>query len=101
MRGHARGSRVSKGERRMKPLIAGLSLLLAAGTMSVSSTEAAPREQPLLFVSSFAGGAEGGIQALRLDLATGRLTPLHRTPGIENAFFLALSPDGRFLYSIQ
>ena len=31
----------------------------------------------------------------------GTLTPAHRTSGVEHPFFLALSPDRRFLYSIQ
>jgi len=56
---------------------------------------------PLVFITSFAPGNDGAITAFRLDLTTGALTPSHRTGGIEHPFFLALSPDRRFLYSIH
>src|SRR5262249_55494997 len=36
-----------------------------------------------------------------LDLKTGALKEVHRTAGVENPFFLALSPDRKFLYSIH
>lgn len=85
----------------MKHRLASLALLLLVGAMSDTTVQATGAEKPLVFVSSFAAGAEGGIQAFRLDPAAGSLTPVHRTPGIEHPFFLALSPDHRFLYSIQ
>lgn len=56
---------------------------------------------PVVFVTSFAPGEKGGIHAYTLDSAVGKLTPLRRTGGVENPFFLALSPDRRFLYSIH
>lgn len=56
---------------------------------------------PVLFVSSFAGGDKGGIQAYSVDLATGSLKALERTSGVENPFFLALSPGKKHLYSIH
>ncbi|MGE0412336.1 MAG: lactonase family protein [Verrucomicrobiales bacterium] len=56
---------------------------------------------PLVFVSSFAPGEKGGIQAYHLDLPSGKLTPAEHTGEVENPFFLALSPDHRFLYAIQ
>jgi 6-phosphogluconolactonase len=61
----------------------------------------ADERDPLVFVSSFAAGDKGGIQAYRLDLKAGTLKALARTTGVENPFFLALSPNGRFLYSIH
>jgi 6-phosphogluconolactonase len=57
--------------------------------------------EPLVFVSAFAAGAEGAIQAFRLDLKTGQLRAVARTTGIEHPFFLALSRDGKFMYSIH
>ncbi len=65
----------------------------------IRSVEAA--QAPLVFVSSFAAGKAGAIQAYRVDPTTGALTPTHRTTGVENPFFLALTPDSRFLYSIH
>jgi 6-phosphogluconolactonase len=72
-----------------------LSLLFTAGGQSMSLAN-----EPLLMVSSFAPGAQGGIEAIRLNLATGTLTSVHRTAGVENPFYLAITPDRKFLYSI-
>ncbi len=36
-----------------------------------------------------------------MDLKTGVLKPVQRTTGVEHPFFLAVSPDHRFLYSIH
>jgi 6-phosphogluconolactonase len=58
-------------------------------------------DDPLVFISSFAAGDNGAVHAYRLDLAGGGLTLVERTGGVENPFFLALSPNGRFLYSIH
>ena len=56
---------------------------------------------PLVFVSAFAAGDDGAIHAYRLNLKTGELKLLHRTTDVEHPFFTALSPDGKFLYSIH
>lgn len=60
-----------------------------------------PAADPIVFVSEFAASDKGGIQAYTFDTTNGRLKPLHRTAGLEHPFFLALSPDKRFLYSIH
>jgi 6-phosphogluconolactonase len=56
---------------------------------------------PTVFVSAFAGGEDGAIHTFQLDSETGQLKPLHQTTDVENPFFLALSPDRKFLYSIH
>jgi 6-phosphogluconolactonase len=56
---------------------------------------------PLVFVSSFASGEKGAIHALRLSLATGQLTPVTKTGQVENPFFIAISPNQEYLYSIH
>jgi 6-phosphogluconolactonase len=58
-------------------------------------------QERLVFVSSFAPGEKGAIQAYRLDAKSGALKPAQRTSGIENPFYLALSPDEKRLYSIH
>jgi len=67
----------------------------------LAGSSLADAADPVVFVSSFAPGEKGGIQAYQLDLATGSLKPLQRTAGAENPFFLALSPNGKSLYSIH
>jgi len=58
-------------------------------------------DDPLIFVSAFAAGDEGAIHAFRFDSKAGTLTPQHQTTDVEHPFFLVISPDGRFLYSID
>ncbi|PYV07358.1 MAG: 6-phosphogluconolactonase [Acidobacteria bacterium] len=85
----------------MKHPLVGLLLPLMVGMMSDSTAQTSSTDRLLVFISSFAGANDGAIQAFHLDRAAGTLTPARRTTGIEHPFFLALSPDRRFLYSIQ
>src|SRR4029077_12115651 len=39
--------------------------------------------------------------AYEFNTKEGKLKPLQRTAGVENPFFLALAPNGKFLYSIH
>ncbi len=55
----------------------------------------------LVFISAFAPGEEGAIYAYQLDPDIGQLKLLQRTPGVEHPFFMAVSPDNKFLYSIH
>jgi 6-phosphogluconolactonase len=73
--------------------------LRAITALALFSTPLSAAEPLLVFASSFAGGEKGGIQAYTFD--SGKLTSIHRTAGVENPFFLALSPDQKFLYSIH
>lgn len=75
-------------------------LLLLTG-MILMTVKPLHAGDPLLFASSFKPGDAGAIQAYRLHLQTGTLHPLQRTTGVENPFFLALSPDRTILYSIH
>lgn len=74
-------------------------LIVTLALFSSSHGDAAG--DPLIFVSSFAGGENGAISAFRLSLDDASLTPLERTTGIENPFFIAVSPDHRFLYAVH
>lgn len=67
----------------------------------LGATGAAQAADPLVFISAFAGGTNGGIHAFTLNPDTGHLTPVERTGGVENPFFLAVSRDRKHLYSIH
>jgi 6-phosphogluconolactonase len=54
----------------------------------------------LVFVSRFAEGRQGGVQAFQLDSITGTLTPLRQT-GEGRIFYLALAKNGRRLYGLR
>jgi 6-phosphogluconolactonase len=75
--------------------IRNLLLLITAVPVLLNASE------PIIFVSAFKSGEDGAIHAYRFDTDKGRLTPLHRTTNVENPFFLTISPDNRFLYSID
>ncbi len=75
-------------------------LLLASSIAIGGSPITAHAEESLLFISAFAPGEQGGIHAYRFHHDDGTLTLAHKTAGVENPFFLALSPGGKYLYSI-
>tara|TARA_R110002072_G_scaffold303123_1_gene494652 strand:- start:59204 stop:60334 length:1131 start_codon:yes stop_codon:yes gene_type:complete len=58
-------------------------------------------DDPLIYVSAFAAGEKGAIHAFRFDSETGALKPQHQTSDVQHPFFLVISADGRFLYSID
>lgn len=74
-----------------------LPLLIA----TVLHSTAARADEPLVFISAFASGEKAGIHAFQFDTKSGALRPLHRTADIQNPFFLAISADGKFLYSVD
>jgi len=56
-------------------------------------------DDPLVFISSFGAGEKGAIHAFQLDLAIGQLKQTHKTTDVEHPFFLAVSPNHKYLYS--
>lgn len=81
-------------------LIRPFQISLLAAAMSLL-TPTLPADEVTVYVSSFTAGEKGGIEALRLSLDDGKLIRLARTGGVENPFFIAISPDQRFLYSVH
>jgi len=75
-------------------------ILLALAT-TVLGTTAARAAAPVVFVSAFAPDDKGGIHAYAFDTTAGKLTALRRTGGVENPFYLALTPDKKTLLSIH
>lgn len=71
---------------------------LAAMAMTAVSRPATAADL-LVFVTAFAPGERGGIHAYEFSTKDGTLKPLHHTAGVLNPFFLALSPDRKYLYS--
>lgn len=74
---------------------------LLVGAMLSNSIPTADADEPLIFISAFAAGDKGSIQAFQLESKTGHLKPVQQTTGVENPFFLAVSKDQKFLYSIH
>lgn len=79
----------------MNPTRTLIAAVLCIAIYSSSSAE------PLVFVSAFASGEKAGIHAFGFGSAKGTLKPLKRATGVQNPFFIAISPDKRFLYAID
>jgi len=77
------------------------SVIAVALQIVATSVPVCQAEDPLVLVSSFAGGTDGGITAFRLQKSTGRLTQVHRTAPVPQPFFFDVSPDRRQLFSIH
>lgn len=75
--------------------------LLLVGSILGRAAWCVNAAEPLVFISAFAPGTNGAIHAFHLDPATGRLKPAQRTDGAENPFFMAVSRNQKFLYSIH
>ncbi|MBG87845.1 MAG: 6-phosphogluconolactonase [Verrucomicrobiales bacterium] len=76
--------------------------ILLVSILTMNTAKSAPaKPQPLVFVSSFAAGEKGAIHAYRLNLKSGALKQVASNDQVEHPFFLALSDDQRFLYSID
>lgn len=73
-----------------------LSWCAAAFAMSATYSFAS---ESILFVSAFGAGEKAGIHAFDFDSERGRLRPLKKNIGVQNPFFIALSPDRRFLFA--
>jgi len=75
--------------------------MIVIGAMFGNAVQSTNADEPLVFISAFAAGDDGAIHAYQLVADTGRLELVHRTTDVEHPFFLAVSPDQRFLYSIH
>lgn len=74
---------------------------LALAALALVAAPGPAADPPVVFITSFAAGDKGGIVAYEFDTTGGKLKELRRTAGVEHPFFLALSPDKKFLYSIH
>lgn len=75
-------------------------ILILTGVLSVNSQTVLAKD-PLVFITSFGPGDQGAIQSFRLDTNAGTIKLAHRNSGVENPFFIAISPDQKHLYSIN
>ncbi len=74
-------------------------LTLAAGLIPLLA--AAASKNYLVFVGTGSGSGSKGIYAFRFDGATGKAGPLALAAEASNASFLAVHPNGRYLYAVS
>lgn len=73
-------------------------LPFALGAFASATVHAADAKELLVFISAF-DAKKGGLFACKLEAKTGRLEVIRRTADARQPFFLALSPDRKFLYA--
>src|SRR3954470_3215194 len=81
-----------------------VTLLLAFISLTAIISLAAPAKGTYLFyVGTYTeeGSKSKGIYAYRFDAATGQATPLGLAAETTNPSFVALHPNGRFLYAVN
>jgi 6-phosphogluconolactonase len=82
-----------------------LSCLLAAAVVaagvSVPSARAAEPREYYVFFGTYSRGASKGIYRAKFDPATGRLSAAELAAESPDPSFLALHPNGRFLYAVE
>lgn len=54
-----------------------------------------------LFVGSYADAADSGINLYRFDMEKGTAVPVKSLSGIQDPSYLAVSRDGKFVYSVS
>src|SRR5258707_3255957 len=59
-----------------------------------------PAGKTRVYIGTYSGAASESIFLLNLDLATGELTKVGATAGVENPSFLAIHPSKKFLYAV-
>jgi len=79
-----------------------LAVSLAACLFPSDLSHAAdPPQAYLVYVGTYTGSSKSqGIYTLKLDMKTGKLTPVGVTSGVVNPSFLAIHPSGKFLYAV-
>lgn len=78
--------------------IALASIILVAAASLASAVHA--EERMYVYVGTYTGTGSEGIYRFTLDPKTGTLTPAGVTGGVKNPSFLAITPDGKHLYSV-
>lgn len=80
-----------------------VSLVLALFAVCAAPAARAQQGKYLFYVGTYTadGNSSKGIYAYRFDAASGESTPLGLVAETTNPSFVALSPDGRFLYAVN
>ena len=81
-----------------------LALAMAAGNMLFSATPASAVENPagrlVVYVGTYNGPKSRGIYEYEFDPATGAMTAAGEPAEITNSSFMAIHPNGKYLYSV-
>jgi len=102
-----KGMKIIRLRLRSTALLLTLQLLLLTSTLvtltTVAAASPAAKGQYLFYVGTYTedGSRSKGIYAYRYDAATMQITPLGLAAETTNPSFVALHPNGRFLYAVN
>ena len=74
--------------------------LLTLACIIAFPLQAAPKEL-LVYIGTYTKTEEQGIHWLKLDMGSGKLTPVGKLAGQKNPSFLAIHPNKKFLYAVN
>ncbi len=80
--------------------VACVGIALAAGSAFAAEQPAGAKDQ-FVYFGTYTKGKSKGIYRARLDAATGKLSPAELAAECKDPSFLAVHPNGRFLYAID
>src|SRR5258708_441564 len=86
------------------PLVQSTSRILCMSTLLTASLLAGPAaaEGPLrVYIGTYTGEKSKGIYLSQLDPATGALSPAEVAAEVKNPSFLAIHPNGNFVYAVN
>ena len=71
------------------------------GALFATEKPAPPPQEFFVYFGTYTGPKSKGIYRSRLDLATGQLSPAEVAAACDSPSFLAVHPNGRYLYAID
>lgn len=78
-----------------------LAAAVVAADVGVPSVQAAEPKEYFVYFGTYSRGASKGIYRARFDAATGKLSPAELAIEAADPSFLAIHPNGRFLYAVE
>ena len=81
-------------------LVAAMMLVSAPGCATTQSMSSAPKEF-FVYFGTYTRAPSKGIYRAKFDVTTGRLSPAELAVECRNPSFLALHPNGKFLYAVE
>ncbi len=92
---------VIKTFRRNMPWFRIFKLICLLLSISLAAISNALAQEYLVYVGTYTGNGSDGIYAYRFDPATGESGPVELAAATANPSFLAIDPQGRFLYAVN
>jgi len=77
------------------------SLAIMFTNVGTNKSLAAEPHETIVFIGTYTKGEEPGIFSFRMNSQTGELTAIGSTGGVASPSFLAIHPNGKYLYAVS